>query len=107
MERADGFGFGVWGLAEGIAVASRAQAAAAPGPRRGVNGVALVAARDFALGPDADAEAGEGVEAVPETGLAAAILILTERRLVAGFGCNESEKQQLQKRRCNASVRLA
>ena len=55
MEPDDGFGFTVWGLTEGIEVASGAQAADDFGPRRGVNGVALGADRDFAVGADADA----------------------------------------------------
>ena len=39
--------------------------------------------------------------------VAPAILILTKRRLAAGFGRKKSEEEQLQKQRRNASVRLA
>ena len=55
MEQDDGFGVGVWGMAEVVDVAIGAEAADDVGAGWGVNGVALGADGDFAVVADADA----------------------------------------------------
>jgi hypothetical protein len=54
MEKDDRFGFWIWGMAEAVNIAIRAEAADDFGTRRGVNGMALRADGDFAVVADPD-----------------------------------------------------
>jgi hypothetical protein len=89
VEQDDGFGFGIRGLPEVVEVTVRAEAADDGGTGRRSEGVALVADRDFAVVPDADAGLLAPDVGPPRTrrdGTDQGAL-LGEGLLVGGMGC--------------------